>query len=121
MWYWLVRTTTDPFYYNLLLDIAWKFVLVFGGAFAVEWLLLWALRRPLRALEARIPRVAKPAAPTVTMSDPPSSAEDLTPESGKNRRRLKLVRAWQSLLRLPYVLARLALELVPVLAFVAVA
>ena len=121
LWYWVVQTTTNPYYYNLLIDIAWKFVLVFGGAFAVEWLVWWGMRRPLQALEARIPRVVKASTPEVTVSDPPSSAEDLTPESGKNRRRLKLARAWQSLLRLPYVLARLALELVPVLAFVAVA
>lgn len=120
LWYWLVTTTSDPLYVSLLTDIAWKFVLVFGCAFAVEWLVWWGLRRPLRALEARIPRLARPPAETVTISDPPSSADDLLPQSGKQRRRLKLARVWQSLLRLPYVLARLGLEVVPVLAFMAV-
>ncbi|MGB3866453.1 MAG: mechanosensitive ion channel domain-containing protein, partial [Xanthobacteraceae bacterium] len=57
---------------------------------------------------------------TETVSDPPSSAEDVAPRSGLRRRRVKLTRLWQALLRLPYVLARLALELIPVLAFVAV-
>jgi len=120
LWYWLVHTTTDPAYYNLLLDIAWKFVLVFGCAFAVEWLVWWGMRRPLRALEARIPRAARVPPQTVTVSDPPSSADDVVAEPGLHRRRVKLTRVWQSLLRLPFVLARLVLELVPVLAFVAV-
>ncbi|MCO5130555.1 MAG: mechanosensitive ion channel [Xanthobacteraceae bacterium] len=118
LWYWLVNTATDPFYYQVLLDIAWKFVLVFGCAFAVEWLMLWALRRPLRALEARIPRVIKAPAPE---PEPPPSAAGPAREAGRRRRRLRLARLWQSLLRLPYVLARLGLELVPVLVFVAVA
>jgi small-conductance mechanosensitive channel len=120
LWHWVVRTTTDPVYYNLLLDIAWKFVLVFGGAFAVEWLVWRALRRPLQALEARIPRAARAPARMVTVSDPPSSADDLAAEPELQKRRLNLTRAWQSMLRLPFVLARLALELLPVLAFVAV-
>ncbi len=116
LWHWLVNTATDPFYYHLLLDIAWKFVLVFGCAFAVEWLMLWAMRRPLRALEARIPRVVKARA-----AEPPPSAAGPAREISRRRRRLRLARLWQSLLRLPYVLARLGLELVPVVVFVAVA
>lgn len=120
LWHWLVRTTTDPVYSNLLLDIAWKFVLVFGCAFAVEWLVWRALRRPLQALEARIPRVARAPARVVTVSDPPSSADDLAIEPELQKRRLNLTRAWQALLRLPFVLGRLVLELLPVLAFAAV-
>lgn len=120
LWHWLVRTTTDPIYSNLLLDIAWKFMLVFGCAIAVEWLVWWALRRPLLTLEARIPRVARVPARVVAVSDPPSSADDLAVEPELQKRRLNLTRAWQSMLRLPFVLGRLALELLPVLAFVAV-
>ncbi len=119
LWRWLVSTTTDPVYYNLLLDIAWKFVVVFGGAFGVEWLVRWALRRPAQALEARIPPAARAPARVVMVSDPPSSADDLAHEPELYRRRLTLTRFWQSLLRLPFVLGRLALELLPVLAFVA--
>ena len=120
LWHWLVRTTTDPASYNLLLDIAWKFVLVFGGAFAVEWLVWRSLRRPLQALEARIPRAARAPAPQVTVSDPPSSADDLAAEPALQKRRLNLTRAWQSMMRLPFVLARLVLELLPVVAFLGV-
>src|SRR5260370_22634268 len=55
------------------------------------------------------------------MVDPPSSAADVIAEPGLHRRRLSLARAWQSLVRLPFVLGRLALELLPVLVFVGVA
>ena len=55
------------------------------------------------------------------MVDPPSSAADVTVEPALHRRRLSLARAWQSLIRLPFVLGRLALELLPVLVFVGVA
>src|SRR5260370_5699113 len=55
------------------------------------------------------------------MVDPPSSAADVTAEPELRQRRLSLARAWQSLVRLPFVLGRLALELLPVLVFVGVA
>jgi small-conductance mechanosensitive channel len=120
LWHWMVRTATDPVYQSLLLDITWKFVLVFGCALAVEWLLWGALRRPLRALEARVPSVARAPARAVAVSDPPSSAEDIAAEPGLQRRRIDLTRVWQATLRLPFVFGGLILELLPVLAFVAI-
>lgn len=120
LWQWVVRTATDPVYQSLLLDITWKFVLVFGCALAVEWLVWGALRRPLRALEARVPRVAREPAQVVAVSDPPSSVEDIAAEPSLQRRRIDLTRVWQAMLRLPFVFGGLILELLPVLAFVAV-
>jgi hypothetical protein len=38
-YYWIVRTANDPSAYDQLLDIAWKLALVFGCAFAAEWLI----------------------------------------------------------------------------------
>ena len=38
-YYWFVRTANDPSAYHQLLDIAWKLALVFGCAFAAEWLI----------------------------------------------------------------------------------
>lgn len=121
LWGWIVRTTTDPAYYDVLIDIAWKLALVFGGALAVEWLLGRLLRRPLALLEARIPREARAPASSVAISDPPSSRADLESAPELRRRRLTLTRIWQSLIRLPFVFGRLVLELLPVAAFVAVA
>lgn len=121
-YYWIVRTANDPEAYNQLFDIAWKLALVFGCAFAAEWLIFRAIKRPVALLEARLPQTA-PAAPAQTpiMSDPPSSAADVSAEPALRRRRLSLARAWQSLVRLPFVLGRLALELLPVLVFIGVA
>ena len=42
-------------------------------------------------------------------------------EAEPHRRRISLMRAWQSVLRLPFVLGRLLLELLPVVVFVGVA
>jgi moderate conductance mechanosensitive channel len=121
LYYWIVRTANDPAAYDQLLDISWKLALVFGCAFAAEWLVFRLIRRPVALLEARVPQTARAPAQTLTMADPPSSAADLAAEPERHQRRLSLARAWQSLVRLPFVLGRLALELLPVLVFVGVA
>src|ERR1700737_4466428 len=120
-YYWIVRTANDPSAYDELLDIAWKLALVFGCAFAAEWLMFRIIKRPVALLEARLPQTAHASAQTLAMVDPPSSAADVTAEPELRRRRLSLAHAWQSLVRLPFVLGRLALELLPVLVFVGVA
>lgn len=117
LWHWLQRSANDPATYQFLFDIAWKLVVVFGGALAAEWLMVWALRRPQAALEARIPFVARAPAAVVERVDPPSSTADLTQAPDLNRRRRSLRRAWQSMLRLPFVIGRLLLELIPILVF----
>ncbi len=120
-YYWFLRTANDPAAYHQLFDIAWKLALVFGCAFAAEWLIFRAVRRPLALLEARVPQSARAPAQTLAIADPPSPAAGAAAESGLHRRRLSLARAWQSLVRLPFVLGRLALELLPVVAFIGVA
>jgi small-conductance mechanosensitive channel len=119
-YYWIVRTTNDPSAYNQLLDIAWRLALVFGCAFAAEWLIFRVIKRPVALLEARLPQTLRVPAQTLAMVDPPSSAADVTAEPELHQRRLSLARVWQSLVRLPFVLGRLALELLPVLVFVGV-
>jgi moderate conductance mechanosensitive channel len=120
-YYWIVRTANDPDAYNQLLDIAWKLALVFGCAFAAEWLIFRAVKRPVALLEARLPQEIPAPAQAPDIADPPSSAADVAAEPELRQRRLSLARAWQSLVRLPFVLGRLLLELLPVLAFVGVA
>src|SRR5258707_3291207 len=117
-YYWIVQTANDPSAYDQLLDIAWKLALVFGCAFAAEWLIFRIIKRPVALLEARLFQTARAPARTLAMVDPPSSATDVIVEPELHQRRLSLARAWQSLVRLPFVLGRLALELVPVLVFV---
>src|SRR5258705_11057524 len=120
-YFWIVRTANDPTAYNQLLDIAWKLALVFGCAFAAEWLIFRVIKRPVALLEARLPQTARASAQTLAVVDPPSSAADVTAEPELRQQRLSLARAWQSLVRLPFVLGRLALELLPVLVFVGAA
>jgi small-conductance mechanosensitive channel len=120
-YYWIVRTANDPAAYDQLLDIAWRLALVFGCAFAAEWLIFRVVKRPVALLEARLAQTAYAPSPMLATIDPPSSAADVTAEPERHQRRLSLARTWQSLLRLPFVLARLALELLPVLAFIGVA
>lgn len=118
LWYWLQTAANDPATYRLLFDIAWKLVVVFGGALSVEWLTVWLLRRPKAALDARIPYVARASAVVLDRIDPPSSTADLADVPDLHRRHRSLTRAWQSLVRLPFALGRLLLELLPVLVFV---
>ena len=118
-YWWFIRTANDPDAYGQLLDIAWKLALVFCCAFAAEWLIFRLIKRPVALLEARIPQAAR--APALALADPPSSAADVMVEGARHRRRLSLTRAWQSMIRLPFVLGRLLLELLPVVVFVGVA
>ena len=120
-YYWFLRTANDPTAYGQIFDIAWKLALVFGCAFAAEWLAFRLIKRPVALLESHLPQTARAPAQTLAIVDPPSSAADVTVEPALHRRRLSLARAWQSLIRLPFVLGRLALELLPVLVFVGVA
>lgn len=116
-YYWIVRTANDPAAYNLLIEIAWKLALVFGCAFCAEWLIFRLIRRPVAFLEARVPQAPHLPTQALPIVDPSSVAAE--PEL--HRRRASLARAWQLLLRLPFVLGRLAIELVPVFAFVGTA
>ncbi|WFU56665.1 mechanosensitive ion channel [Bradyrhizobium pachyrhizi] len=116
-YYWFVRTANDPAAYGLLIDIAWKLALVFGCALAAEWVVFRLIKRPVAFLEARLPQTARVPVQTLASVDPPSSVADVTPAPELQRRRLSLARAWQSLVRLPFVLGRLLLELLPVVVF----
>jgi len=120
-YWWFVRTSNDPAAYGQLFEIAWKLALVLACALAVEWLIFRLMRRPLAYLESHIPQAARVPATVLAMADPPSSAADILAEPEPHRRRISLARLWQSLVRLPFVLGRLALELLPVLAFVGIA
>lgn len=117
LWYWLQRTAEDPATYDLLLDLAWKLALIFGVALAAEWLVHFLLRRPQAALERRIPYAARAPVQVLERVDPPSSTADLSEVPDLHRRHRSLTRAWQSLVRLPFVLGRLLLELLPVVVF----
>lgn len=120
-YYWIVRTANDPAAYNLLIEIAWKMALVLGCALAAEWVIFRLIRRPVSFLEGRVPQTAHLSAQVLPIADPPSSVADVTPAPELNKRRHSLARVWQVVLRLPFVLGRLMLELLPVVVFVGAA
>lgn len=115
LWHWLARTANDPWAVSLMLNIAWKLAVVLACALAVEWLVHAALKRPLGALERHAP---VPLSDSTNVPLPRTDA-DSTVEAEKSRRRL--TRLWQSVKRLPFILARLVIDLLPVAAFLVMA
>lgn len=120
-YYWIVRTANDPAAYNLLIEIAWKLALVIGCALAAEWVAARLISRPVIFLEARVPQAVHVPAQPLAVGDPPTFASNAAAQPEQHRRRVSLARAWQLLLRLPLVLGRLMLELLPVVVFVGAA
>ena len=108
-YYWFVRTANDPAAYNQLLDIAWKLALVFVCAFAAEWLVVppdpaaGGAAGSAACRRRRAPRRRRWRSPIRRLPWPTSSRSRRS-----QQRRLSLARAWQSLVRLPFVLGRLA-------------
>jgi moderate conductance mechanosensitive channel len=108
LWSWLKVMATDPWSRGVLLDTLWRLALVVAIGLAAEWALRRALRRPTRAIIRQAPDGAPP-----TGEDAEARAEigDIEPPRRRHLAALTLLR------RVPLVLGRLVLELLPVLAF----
>lgn len=115
IWRWLVQLTTNPFMQQMLLDTAWRLVLVIACAFMAEWIIRRAIRRPLAAIDRYIPARARHADP---LRDDPATAATETPPV--RRWHATLTYVWQLVIRLPFALARLFLDMLPVLCFAAI-
>ena len=76
-YYWFLRTANDPYATNLLFGTAWKLALVFACAFVAEFLVFMLIKRPVAALEARVPKAEQASAPAMAV-DPPSSIADVS-------------------------------------------
>lgn len=111
LWGWLKVMATDPWARGILLDTAWRLALVLAAGLAVEWLVRRAVRRPILTLIRQAPNGGPP---------PEENAEaraelgDIEPPRRRRAAALTLLR------RVPLVLGRLVLELLPVLGFLAV-
>jgi moderate conductance mechanosensitive channel len=118
IWRGLVQLTRDPAARATLIRTAWKLALVIALAFATEWTVRRGIRRPLAAVQHHapdhVPAGAADRQPEAIGSAPAGAARDW--------------RHWQAMfaaagrltLRLPFVLARLALELMPIACFAAI-
>jgi moderate conductance mechanosensitive channel len=113
IWRWLVNLTTNPFMQQMLLDTAWRLVLVIACAFMAEWIIRRAIRRPLAAIDRYIPARARHA-------DTVRDASAATETQPVRRWHATLTYAWQLSIRLPFALARLFLDLLPVVCFAAI-
>jgi small-conductance mechanosensitive channel len=111
LWNWLRITSTDPWARGVLLDAAWRMALVLIVGLAIEWAIRAAVRRPILALIRQAPN----GAPTVDESGE-ARAERGEIEPPHHRRIAALV----LLRRMPLVLGRLVLEVLPVLGFLIV-
>jgi small-conductance mechanosensitive channel len=99
----------DPSTRAALLEIIWRLALVVAVGLVVEWAIRRAVRLPIRALIHRAPNGKVP----VPDDDPQARAErgEIEPPRRQRTAALALSR------RLPLVLGRLVLELLPILGF----
>ena len=109
LWQWFVAQAQDPAARERILDTGWKLAVILISARAIEWAMRRALVGARRYLENRAP------------ADPPltEAAEEPDPGTAPERRH-GLTVALRLLRRLPFVLAALVVDLVPVAVFAAV-
>ena len=119
---WVVMMATDPLGQRLLLDTAWRLAVTFAAGLAVEWIAIRLLRRPIAAW-GRDRQENTPDGAGAT--DEPEN--DAIQNDGQTRAELGAIEPPERrsamlarLRRLPGILLRLLLALVPVVCFVAV-
>jgi small-conductance mechanosensitive channel len=121
---WLVQLAADPDRQALLRDTVWQLAAVMGGGLAAELLVGRLLRRLRTRLAARVPAQPAPADHL-----PPVPANSVTPVAARLEKQARQSdRVWRGmgrlglwLRRVPFGLAALALDLLPLLAMIAVA
>ena len=109
LWTWLIVMATDPWARGVLLATAWRLVLALVLGIAAEAAIRRAVRRPGLALAAMAPRNGE-AAPRDESGEARAEYGDIEPPK---RRDAALI----FLRRIPLVLGRLVLELLPVVGF----
>ena len=107
LWRWIEETANDPYARGRLFDAAWKLMIVFGCALMLEWSAQRVVQRPMAALEHRAERMRR-----VRLERTPGEADAPTHHP-------HLSRTWRRLQRLPLAVARVLLDLLPVLVFAA--
>jgi moderate conductance mechanosensitive channel len=108
LWGWLKVMATSTWARGILLDTAWRLAVVLAVGIAAESAARRAVRRPILALVREAPNGG-----AQTEEDAEARAEGAETEPPHRRRTAALI----LLRRIPLVLGRFALELLPVLAF----
>ncbi len=109
LWRWMDSTASDPAARGRIVDAMWKLAVVVAAARAVEWVARRLLAGGRRTLDRQAP-----ADEPIPEDNPDVPASEL---HATRRRGLSV--AWRMLRRLPFVLAALLLDLVPVAVFAA--
>lgn len=116
---WAVVMATNPIARDMLVDVTWRVVVVMALVIAFGFWVRRAMHRPIARLEARAP-AAHPRE-TPIREEPPPEEGVARAEAGETESPLSTgphTSAWTLLKLVPLVLARLLLELVPVLGIV---
>ncbi len=118
---WAFVMATNPVARDLLSDVVWRLALAIACAAAVEFGLRRAMRRPIRSLEAIAPAEHPPDQDDPLAQPGPPDAAVARAVAGESEPSVKAkpaLSAWLLLRRVPLALARLVLELVPVLGII---
>jgi hypothetical protein len=108
LWSWIEQTASDPYARDRLFDAVWKLFVIFGCALMLEWLAQRGMQRPMARLENFAERVRR------------KQHERIAALAGSAAGpAAHFARTWRLLQRLPLAVARLLLDLMPVLVFAA--
>jgi small-conductance mechanosensitive channel len=123
LWRWVATQAADPIARDRVLDTAWKLAAVVLAGLLAEWAAARLLRRLRTTLGSWSPGHAEAEAEADATAGPPESglAAAEAGETERAERRHRLTRTLGTLQRLPYLLGRLLLDLVPIGAFAATA
>ena len=122
LWRWVATQANDPIARGRVLDTAWKLAAVVLAGLLVEWAAIRLLRRLRATVEGWAPDGAE--VPVAAEAHPAESGLAAAEAGETERAELRdkhLTRTLGTLQRLPYLLARLLLDLVPLAVFAAVA
>jgi moderate conductance mechanosensitive channel len=117
---WLVVMATNPAARDQLIDVGWRLAVALACAVGVQYGVNRAMRRPIRSLETIAPDQRQIARDSPPPPPPPAEPDDEVGGAEEGDVEPPEVRqprpsTWVLLRRVPLVLARLVLELVPVL------
>jgi small-conductance mechanosensitive channel len=116
LWRWVSAQASDPEALARILDAGWKLLVAFGAALAAEWIGRLVLRRVRTALSRGAHATPVPPSQPVDPVESALAAAEAG-ESERSARQRRLTGALSALRRLPFLVGRLMLDVVPIALF----